>query len=125
MKKYPTKFDGYYVSEDGSVWSEWHYSGNKCWKAEPRLLPQFFRGGDQRYLKFKGGAYKGVNISLKDDNGRNIKRFKYSVHRLIAETLLDNPHNYPEVDHIDRDKLNNQVNNLRWCDKKMNRKNRI
>ena len=121
---YPTKFNGYYVSDDGTIWTEWHASGNKCWKGELKRVPEFRRGGDTRYEKFKGGAYKGINISIKDETGRNLKRIKYSTHRLIAETIIPNPFNLPEVDHIDRNKDNNHPSNLRWCDKKTNMNNR-
>lgn len=43
------------------------------------------------------------------------KRFKYSVHRLVANAFLPNPDNLPQIDHIDSDKSNNAVTNLRWC----------
>lgn len=36
------------------------------------------------------------------------------IHRLVAKTFIPNPHNLPQVDHIDGDKSNNHVDNLRW-----------
>ena len=36
------------------------------------------------------------------------------VHRLIAETLLPNPDNLPQINHIDGNKLNNSLDNLEW-----------
>ena len=29
MKKIPTRFDGYYISEDGKVWTEWTKKGDR------------------------------------------------------------------------------------------------
>lgn len=47
-----------------------------------------------------------------------------NVHRLVAEAFIPNPDNFPCVDHIDRDRKNNSVNNLRWVDYKINIYNR-
>lgn len=38
------------------------------------------------------------------------------IHRLIAETFIENSMNKPSVDHIDRNRTNNDVSNLRWAD---------
>lgn len=37
------------------------------------------------------------------------------LHRLVAEAYLENPQNLRDVDHIDGDKTNNNIENLRWC----------
>ena len=36
------------------------------------------------------------------------------LHRLIAETLLPNPENKPQVHHIDGDRTNSALSNLQW-----------
>ena len=60
------------------------------------------------------GEYLAVAI----DSKRNL------VHRLIALAFIPNPNNYPEVDHINQNKLDNRVENLRWVTKSMNAINR-
>ena len=37
------------------------------------------------------------------------------IHRLVAQTFIDNPNNYPCINHKNGDKSNNCVNNLEWC----------
>lgn len=49
------------------------------------------------------GGYLQVGLS------KNRKRKMCKVHRLVAETFLENPENLPEVNHKDEDKTNNFV----------------
>lgn len=37
------------------------------------------------------------------------------VHRLVATTFIPNPYNKKTVNHIDGNKLNNNINNLEWA----------
>jgi uncharacterized protein YerC len=45
---------------------------------------------------------------------------RYRVHRLVAETYLDKPIDYSDVNHKDHNKQNNHYNNLEWCDRAYN-----
>jgi len=51
------------------------------------------------------------------------KKKKFRVNRLVAIAYIPNPENKPDVDHIDRDKSNNDVSNLRWVTKSENQQN--
>ena len=45
---------------------------------------------------------------------------RFLVSRLVARAFIPNPDNLPEVDHIDENKDNNNVSNLRWCTRQFN-----
>lgn len=50
-------------------------------------------------------------IDLWKDN----KSKKYTLHRLVASNFIPNLENKPTVDHIDGNRLNNDISNLRWA----------
>jgi len=83
-------YSNYLVYEDGRVFS--------------KMKRKYLKGGDN------GSGYKYVNLS-NDGIQKNM-----TIHRLVALHYIPNPHNYCEVDHIDRDKSNNDISNLRWVD---------
>lgn len=64
------------------------------------------------FINSKG--YKRVELS------KNKTSKIYSVHRLVANALLPNTHNYPCVNHKDENCENNNVENLEWCSYKYN-----
>ena len=59
--------------------------------------------------KDKCGYYRTVM------DGKPVK-----VHRIIAETWLENPLNLPLVNHLDCNPSNNKIENLEWCSAKYN-----
>ena len=48
-----------------------------------------------------------------------VKKHLY-IHRLVAQSFLDNPKNYKIVNHKDENSMNNIVSNLEWCDSTYN-----
>lgn len=65
-------------------------------------------GTDILVPKIKHGYYQ---IGLR----KNKIRKWLQVHRLIAEAFIPNPNKYPQINHKDENKLNNNIDNLEWC----------
>lgn len=84
-------YEGYMVSSDGRIYSR---------KRKIIMRQVTARNGYKR-------------ISLK--RGQSV-----AVHRLVAKAFIPNPNNYPEINHIDENKINNSVDNLEWCTRKYN-----
>jgi hypothetical protein len=52
---------------------------------------------------------------LRVELSKNKSKKKYSVHRLVAQTFIENCNKYPCVNHKDENPSNNSVDNLEWC----------
>ena len=72
--------------------------------------------GKERILKPVTDRHGYLIVGLWKNNKQKI----YKVHRLVAEAFIPNPYNLPQVNHKDENPLNNNVNNLEWCNSKYN-----
>ena len=91
-------YPDYLIYDDGRVWSRRRKGANGRF-----LKPQKNRQG-----------YHTVKLS------REGKPKTLPVSRLVALHYIPNPENKAEVDHIDRNPLNNHVSNLRWATRQEN-----
>ncbi len=76
--------------------------------------------GREKILKPWPNTSKHLSYSL-HKTGTKCKSM--TVHRLVGTHFIDNPDEYPVVDHIDRNKENNHFSNLRWCTISQNNSN--
>ena len=102
----------YQVSNLGRVKSLCDWSGNKFVKQYKNR---------EKILKIKPKKQGYCVVTLRHKN-----KIKYkTVHRLVAETFIPNPNNYPVVNHKDGNKSNNKLENLEWCTYSYNSKHAI
>ena len=66
--------------------------------------------------------YKGYLEIYLSENG---KRKNFKIHRLVAQAFIPNPDNKPQVDHINRIRNDNHVDNLRWSTSSENQQNTV
>lgn len=91
MEERPIKdFPGYFITDDGKVISYKYH--------ERRVMKTYFQ---------KGGY---ENIKLCKDNVIYAKL----IHRLVAEAFIPNPKNLPQVNHKNKIRDDNRVENLEW-----------
>jgi len=100
-------FPNYLIYDDGRVWSK----PRKDSSGKPR------KGRFLKHAKNKKG-YHRVHLS-RDGESKH-----FYVSRLVAIHYIPNPDGKPDVDHIDRDKDNNHISNLRWATEQENQDNR-
>jgi len=96
---------------------------DEIWINHPTLPVECSDHGRIRFRKTRisCGGKNGVRASyLRVHIGKKW----YLVHRLIAETFIENIEDKPTVDHIDRDRENNHIENLRWATYKEQQQNR-
>ena len=86
-----------------------------------KRYPKSYRYGGRRDFyqvvtpKQNVAGYLQINVPI-----RNTTTL---VHRLVAETFLSNPKGYNEIDHINHNRLDNRVENLRYCTHSGNMRN--
>lgn len=84
--------------------------------------PHIWSKKHKKYIKeeiIKNG-YKRVHLCGKDGNDK-----KYLLSRLIAQYFINNPENKLEVDHINKNRIDNRIQNLRWVTSSENNWNKI
>ena len=94
--------------------------GNEIWRDIPGFegLYQISNLGQVKSIRYKRFKIlkqitkKGYKYARVYKDG---KQHYLRIHRIVAMVFIDNPKNYPIINHIDENKGNNCVDNLEWC----------
>ena len=97
----------YYVTSDGKVFSKDRIIQTKNGKT------LHLKGREIKQFKNSNG-YPIVGL-----HSDGVVKYK-TVHRIVAEAFLPNPFNFPQINHKDEGRTNNNVENLEWCSAKYN-----
>ena len=93
------------------------------WKEWPRD-PRIKVSNKGNVVSYKRGEPYPLKVSYTNDGYQkvNVSRPPQYVHRLVAETWIDNPNpnHYTQVNHINGDKDDNRVENLEWVTQSQN-----
>lgn len=65
-----------------------------------------------RKLKPRPSSKGYTQVSIYNKGG---KVWTIQPHRFVAKYFIPNPHNYPQVNHIDENRMNPSSSNLEWC----------
>ena len=72
------------------------------------------------------GSSKVINECVDRSTGYvicHLNRHKYSKHRIVAKQFIPNPDSLPDVDHINHNRTDYHIENLRWVSKSQNNSN--
>ena len=78
-------------------------------------FPEFYINSDGDIFRMKPLTQRDRDGYLYSQLRKDGKGVNKLIHRLVAETFIENPENKPCVNHIDGNKHNNNINNLEWC----------
>lgn len=107
MLKEIEDFKGYFISDDGKVFCNLG-KGNRNKEHTVSLY--------EIKPRYVSNGYTRIYARQNSTN----KRKDLYIHRLVAEYFIPNPENKKYVDHINCDRSDNRVENLRWCTAKEN-----
>jgi hypothetical protein len=82
-------YNNYYVTNDGKIYST----------------------KSKRFIKLRTDSAGYKMIALYD----GIRKADLLVHRIVAIQFIENPENKPVVNHINKNKSDNNVDNLEWA----------
>ncbi len=99
----------------GEIWA-WISGYENLYQISTKARVKSFHKGKVKILRqgFNMNGYPTVSLR------KNGKAKTHTVHRLVAEAFIPNPENKKYIDHIDANRANANIENLRWVTQEEN-----
>lgn len=104
------------------------FQDEEIWKPIQGFEGLYAVSSKGRVMNLKSGKVMKNNINPNGYafvalyKGDNTKPKAVTVHKLVATAFIENTDNLPEVNHIDENKINNDVTNLEWVSASQNQR---
>jgi len=104
-------FEHYLINEKGEIFTT---ITTKYKKLETPIIKKSYPNKNNGYIQI-----------ILTNTPKGYKPKCFYVHRLVAEHFIPNPNNYNEVNHKNKIRNDNRVENLEWCTKKQNNEHKF
>lgn len=85
------------------------YGGDYTITDDGKVISYKYKTPRKMATWYQKNGYENIKLC------KNNKTYHHLIHRLVAEAFIPNPNNLPQVNHKNKNRIDNRVENLEWC----------